>query len=596
MKRVNILVCNFTNINLGMEKRFSPVNLESWIVKKIGVIGPGIVGMPMAAILASARIKIGTDKPAKVVVVQRNSLNSGWKVDAINRGESVIGGIEPALDGIVKNAVEEGLLSATHDFSELSDADVILVSVQTDKKGFKPDYGPMFDALEKLGEVLRNKPVDKIPLVIFESTLAPTTMDTLVREFFKQYGLEEGKNILLGNSPNRVMPGRLVERVQASDKLAGGLHPETPNLILKLYSHIVTKGNIFQTNSLTAEIVKTLENAYRDVRIAFSTEIVRFCDENTINFYTVRDKVNFLLSQSDKATMDPNTVPSGGILIPMLGVGGHCLPKDGILLWWRNIETGADTSNSLILNSRFINDESPSYTFKQAENEFGEIKSKRIALLGVAYRFDSEDTRNSPTLVLANFLRDNRISYIMHDPYVRGNDQNLLKFKQTDHFTRDLNEALIDADFVFICTAHKNYSDELDKIISAKGIKGLMDACNIYSANKFEKSKIRYAGIGRGKKDPDPEFINFVLDSFRAMEKGLANELAGLIDFYNSNFTFDAFNKVKFSDVQHLTKTCSTGCEIADPGKVEKVPEYKGFSSKLVIYAYLSSAELRAER
>lgn len=579
-----------------MEKRFSPVNLESWIVKKIGVIGPGIVGMPMAAILASARIKIGTDKPAKVVVVQRNSLNSGWKVDAINRGESVIGGIEPALDGIVKNAVEEGLLSATHDFSELSDADVILVSVQTDKKGFKPDYGPMFDALEKLGEVLRNKPVDKIPLVIFESTLAPTTMDTLVREFFKQYGLEEGKNILLGNSPNRVMPGRLVERVQASDKLAGGLHPETPNLILKLYSHIVTKGNIFQTNSLTAEIVKTLENAYRDVRIAFSTEIVRFCDENTINFYTVRDKVNFLLSQSDKATMDPNTVPSGGILIPMLGVGGHCLPKDGILLWWRNIETGADTSNSLILNSRFINDESPSYTFKQAENEFGEIKSKRIALLGVAYRFDSEDTRNSPTLVLANFLRDNRISYIMHDPYVRGNDQNLLKFKQTDHFTRDLNEALIDADFVFICTAHKNYSDELDKIISAKGIKGLMDACNIYSANKFEKSKIRYAGIGRGKKDPDPEFINFVLDSFRAMEKGLANELAGLIDFYNSNFTFDAFNKVKFSDVQHLTKTCSTGCEIADPGKVEKVPEYKGFSSKLVIYAYLSSAELRAER
>ena len=117
-------------------------------------------------------------------------------------------------------------------------------------------------------------------------------MDTLFREHFKKYGLEEGKDILLGNSPNRVMPGRLVERIRDSDKLAGGLHPETPKLIAKLYNHIVTNGEVFQTNSLTAEIVKTLENAYRDVRIAFSTEIVRYCDENNIDFYKVRDKVN----------------------------------------------------------------------------------------------------------------------------------------------------------------------------------------------------------------------------------------------------------------------------------------------------------------
>ena len=304
-------------------------------------------------------------------MVQRDSVNSGWKVDAINRGESVIGGIEPDLNDIVRNAVEKGTLSATHDFSELSDADVVLVSVQTDKKGFEPDYGPMFGALDKLAEALREKPAGKVPLIIFESTLAPTTMDTLIREHFKKYGLEEGKDILLGNSPNRVMPGRLVERVQASDKLAGGLHPETPKLISKLYNHIVTKGTVYQTNSLTAEIVKTLENAYRDVRIAFSTEIVRYCDKYNIDFYSVRDKVNSLLSQSDNASSNPNVVPSGGILIPMLGVGGHCLPKDGILLWWRNIETGTDTSNSLILNSRIINDESPYITLQQAENLLG---------------------------------------------------------------------------------------------------------------------------------------------------------------------------------------------------------------------------------
>ena len=560
----------------------SPLKLIDWKVEKIGLIGPGIVGMPMAAMLAHARIRIGTEKPARVVVVQRDSVNSGWKVEAINNGKSVIGGIEPGLDMITRDAVSNGLLYATHDFNQLSDADVILVSVQTDKKGFEPDYGPMFGALDNLAKALQKKPKNKIPLVIIESTLAPTSMDTLIREHFNKYGLVEGKDILLGNSPNRVMPGRLVERVQASDKLAGGLNPETPKLIEHLYKNIVTKGTVFCTNSLTAEIVKTLENAYRDVRVAFSTEIVRYCDSNNIDFYEVRDKVNALLSQPDNATTDPNAVPSGGILIPMLGVGGHCLPKDGILLWWRKIETGLDTSNSLILNSRLINDGSPVHTFQHAEKAFGDMKDSKIALLGVAYRFNSEDTRNSPTLVLANYLREAGIRYIMHDPYVKKDDQNLLKFKQDPFFTRDLNEALKDAEYVFMCSAHKEYIERFDEIISSGSIKGLMDGCNIYSASQFDSQKIGYAGIGRGTKKPDNGFINFVFESFRAMEKGLANELMDLIDFYNTNYAFDEYNKVKFSEVQRLAKTCSTGCEIANTGRIQMVPEYNRFKSRLV--------------
>jgi UDP-N-acetyl-D-mannosaminuronic acid dehydrogenase len=521
-----------------------------------------------------------------VVIVQRDSKNSGWKVDSINNGKSVIGGIEPDLDDITKEAVNAGILSASSDFSVLSDADVILVSVQTDKKGFAPDYGPMFGALEKLAEALQNKPASKVPLVIFESTLAPTTMDTLFRKHFKKYGLEEGKDILLGNSPNRVMPGRLVERIKDSDKLAGGLHPETPKLIAKLYNHIVTNGEVFQTNSLTAEIVKTLENAYRDVRIAFSSEIVRYCDEYNIDFYKVRDKVNELLSQTDAATSNPNVVPSGGILIPMLGVGGHCLPKDGILLWWRNIETGTDTSNSLILKSRIINDESPSYTFKQAEKVFGNLKDKKIALLGVAYRFNSEDTRNSPTLTLANYLRDNGVSYIMHDPYVKNDDQNLQKYNQENNFTRELDEALKDADYIFMCNSHKEYIDHIDEITSSsKSLKGIVDACNIYHAEYFKPINIPYIGIGRGINEPTDEFTTFVFESFQAMEQGLAIELSKLIDFYNVNYAFDEFNKVQFSEVQKLAKTCSTGCEIADPVFVTKIPSYNGFTVKLVVSA-----------
>jgi UDP-N-acetyl-D-mannosaminuronic acid dehydrogenase len=574
-----------------MKANQAPVNTETWKIEKIGVIGPGIVGMPMAAMLANAGIKIGTDKPAKVIVVQRDSVNSGWKVDSINNGKSVIGGIEPELDDITHSAVQAGNLSASSDFSVLSDADVILVSVQTDKKenGSEPDYGPMFGALEKLGEALKNKPASKIPLVIFESTLAPTTMDTLFREHFKKYGLEEGKDILLGNSPNRVMPGRLVERIRESDKLAGGLHPETPKLIAKLYNHIVTNAEVFQTNSLTAEIVKTLENAYRDVRIAFSTEIVRYCDEHDIDFYKARDKVNSLLSQSDKATTDPNAVPSGGILIPMLGVGGHCLPKDGILLWWRNFQKGNDTSKSLILESRLINDASPVHTFKQAEVAFSNLKDKKIALLGAAYRFNSEDTRNSPTLTLANYLRENNVDYIIHDPYVKEDDQNLLKYNQQHRLTHDINKALEFADYVFICSAHKQYIDDFKLITSAANIKGIMDASNIYNRRQFTNAPEKYAGIGKGTKEPEDDFVKFVYESFRAMEKGLGQELLGLINFYNENYAFDEYNKVTFADVQRLAKTCSTGCEIADPETIENVPSYKGFSSILAKKGYSKS-------
>jgi UDP-N-acetyl-D-mannosaminuronic acid dehydrogenase len=566
-----------------MELNSAPIKAENWKIKKIGVIGPGIVGMPMAAMLANAKIKIGTKEPAKVIVIQRNSVNSGWKVDAINSGKSVIGGIEPELDDITREAVEAGLLSASSDFSDLSDADVILVSIQTDKKenAFEPDYGPMFGGLEKLAEALQKKPSDKIPLIIFESTLAPTTMDTLFRDFFKKYSLQEGKDILLGNSPNRVMPGRLIERICDADKLAGGLHPETPKLIKKLYQHIVTNAKVYETNSLTAEIVKTLENAYRDVRIAFSTEIVRYCDQHNIDFYKVRDKVNEKLSQSDKATTDPNAVPSGGILIPMLGVGGHCLPKDGILLWWRKNQKNHDTSKSLILESRLINDASPVDTFKQAEKAVGNLSDKKIALLGVAYRFNSEDTRNSPTLVLANYLRENNIAYVMHDPYVKKDDQNILRFKQQDHLTDDLKQALEFADYVFVCSAHKQYIDEAQTIISAENVKGIFDASNIYNRNFFQNNPKKYAGIGKGTEEPSEDFVEFVYQSFREMEKGLANELQSLIQFYNENYAFNEFNKVKFEDVQRLAKTCSTGCEIADPEVIDNVPVYNNFSSIL---------------
>jgi UDP-N-acetyl-D-mannosaminuronic acid dehydrogenase len=554
------------------------LNEENWRVNKICVVGPGIVGMPMAALLANAEIKIGSDEPAKVMVIQRNSRFSGWKVDAINSGKSVIGGIEPELNRIVSESVANGLLCASHSTNELKDADVILICVQTDKKGFAPDYGPLFEALESVAKALQEKPKTKIPLIVFESTLAPSTMSTLIKNHFAKYNLIEGDDILLGNSPNRVMPGRLVERVVTSDKLVAGLNPITPKLINKLYEHIVKKGKLYLTNSLTAEVVKTLENAYRDVRIAFSSEIVRYCDEHNINFYTLRDKVNERINQSDEASKNPNAVPSGGLLIPTVGVGGHCLPKDGILLWWRRIENQEDSSCSLILNARKINDASPTESVKLAEKSFGTINNKSIALLGAAYRFNSEDTRNSPTLSLGRLLLEKECTIKIHDPYVKPDDQNLLKNSLENYFTRDLKEALGNADYILVCTAHKNYIDEFETIKSYNpNLKGLFDGCNIYNRDDFKNSGIIYTGIGRGTEIPEEKFVDFVSRCFRIVEMGLANEVLSITEFLNENYAGDEFNKIVFDDVQKLAASCNTGCVIADPGKVEILSDYKGF-------------------
>src|SRR5208283_2662841 len=164
--------------------RFMPLTIEndspkSWQLRKIAVIGPGIVGMPMAAMLAAAQIKEGTEQPAKVLVVQRNSPTSGWKVDAINSGTSPIRGVEPELDTIVRKAVEVGLLSATHEYSELRDADMVLVCVQTDKNALEPDYGPLFSSLRELALALKARPAGNIPLTFINPSLRPPSMPTL---------------------------------------------------------------------------------------------------------------------------------------------------------------------------------------------------------------------------------------------------------------------------------------------------------------------------------------------------------------------------------------------------------------------------------
>ncbi len=553
-----------------------------WKIEKVAVVGAGVVGIPMAALLAQARIVQGSDQPFHVVLIQRQSETSGWKVHALNSGQSPIGGIEPELAAIVQGVVSEGRLRASHDYEELRGAEVILVCVQTDKKDLVPDYEHLLDAISNIAIALQKDPLEQPPLIIFESTLAPTTMDSVIKGHFARYGLLDGRNIFLGNSPNRVMPGFLVERIKTSDKIVGGLVPKTPALIATLYAKLVNGGTLHLTNSLTAEVVKTLENAYRDVRIAYTAEIARFCDAQDLDFHHVRREVNRRLAWSDRASEDPRAVPVGGLLMPTIGVGGHCLPKDGILLLWRQLESGQDVSESIILEARRINDESPAAAIELIERRFGRLDGNSIALLGVAYRPDSEDTRQSPTLVMARLLLEKGCKIVMHDYYVKPDDRNLVRNGLDTVFTRDLEEALQSATLAVLCTAHRKYRQEMGRIIRLLAEpRRLFDGCNLVPPGDIPPASLPMAGIGKGRIPPSSEFIDFVLEGFRSIELGIANELRGLIHFLNAGYAKSSFNRLEFHEVQKLAGTCLTGCRIPDPASVASLPLYDGFFSRL---------------
>jgi hypothetical protein len=274
-----------------------------------------------------------------------------------------------------------------------------------------------------------------------------------------------------------------------------------------------------------------------------------------------------------------------------VGVGGHCLPKDGILLWWRALEARVDSSASLILGARTINDESPAATLTLAEARFGPLNGRSVALLGTAYRFNSEDTRNSPTLTLARLLLNIGARVTLHDPYVYPNDQNLRRYGLAELFTRDLAAAVAPAEILIFCTGHRAYmADRAALLKAARRAVGIVDACNLFHGADFATGGIGYTGIGRGAVAPDETLVDDVYASFRSMEIGLANEVQGLLDFLNSRYAPDAFNRVRFEEVQRIAGTCVTGCAIVAPGVAQPVESTSGFRSTLADRATLQRA------
>jgi UDP-N-acetyl-D-mannosaminuronic acid dehydrogenase len=551
-------------------------------LREIAVVGPGVVGLPIAALLASAEIWAPDGAPTRVTVVQRPSTSSGWKVGAINAGRSPIGTLEPEIDELVAHGAGSGRLRATTQVADIRDADLVIVCVQTERKGAGPDYAHLLEALHGVATALSHRVSASMPLVVIESTLAPTTLQTVVRPLFAQHGLEEGRDVLLAHSPSRLSRGGIVERIASTDKLIGALSPETGPRVAAVYAHIVTRGALHCTNATTAEVVKTLENASRDVRLAYAAEVARYCDAQDIDFFDLRQRVNARLA----AESGTSATPCGGLLVPTVGVGGQSLPKDGPFLWWRSLEGGEPSAHSLILEARRINDESPAQVLSLIERFSGSVAKRSITLLGVAYRADSDDARNSPTLALAELLlaRGARIS--LHDPHVSAVDQNLLRTGLAGMFHRDLADALATAEVVVVCVAHRQYLRGGKRWLPhAQRLRSVIDASNAYCAEEIASTAVRYAGVGRGFRRPSGALIEAVATGLQTVMHGVGNEAAMLVAQLNNRFARDEFGRVRMDEVRRLAACCVSRCNVAAEVPIEPMASVDGFRSRLVACA-----------
>ena len=442
------------------------------MVTKIIVIGLGYVGIPAAALLADVD---GLD----VTGLQRRSKRSGWKIDVLNSGKSPIEGIEPGLDELIARVVKKGTFRATDDIEILKDADVILIDVQTptDSQNM-PQYISLREVSKNIGQRIK-----KGALVVVESTVAPGTTQNIVQRIIEQESkLTAGVDFDLAFSYERVMPGRLIEFIVNMPRVVGGITPKSTERAVELYSKIV-KDKIYTTDTLSAELSKTIENAYRDVNIAFANEMALVAESLGVNIYEIIELIN---ARDDRH-----------MHIPGAGVGGHCLPKDPWLLRFGLYEYGTwKVEPEIISLSRRINNNMPVHMADLVENALRaknvSIQDATVVILGIAYLENSDDTRNTPAAVLSAALQSRGATVRLHDPYVRE-----WEFSSHEILT-DLMDAAKDADCLALVTKHQEYfSLDFDALRKVMKTPVLVDGRNVYETKTIMDKGFEYRSVGK---------------------------------------------------------------------------------------------------
>lgn len=392
--------------------------------KKIrsAIIGLGYVGLPLAVELAEAGIEVvGID-------LDKN------KVNAINNKKSYIQDVPSSK---IKELVSKGLLSATTAYSALMNVDTINICVPTPlRKTKEPDISYIVKSAEQIARYLK-----KGQLVILESTTYPGTTDEVLLPMFEAKGLKVGKDFYLAFSPERVDPGNPKYQTKNIPKVVGGVTADCTEAAKTLYELAID--TVFPVSSTrVAETVKLLENTFRAVNISLANELALMCDKMGINVWEVIDAAK--------------TKPFGFMAFyPGPGLGGHCIPIDPLYLSWKARSYGFEAR--LIELAAQINSSMPEYVVRKvgdALNEHGKsIKDSKILVLGVAYKKNVSDCRESPAFEVIHELKIKGAILSYSDPYVSNFEENSLKMKSL----KLTPEVLRKSDCVVIITDHDKY-------------------------------------------------------------------------------------------------------------------------------------------
>lgn len=392
---------------------------------KLGVVGLGYVGLPLAVEKAKAGYEvIGFD-------VQDS------KVELVNKGKNYIGDI---IDLDLSNLVEQGKLKATTDFSFVKDVDAIAIAVPTPLDKFKqPDVSYVEKSTKDIAKYLHRG-----MLVVLESTTYPGTTEEIVKPILESTGLKCGEDFFLAFSPERVDPGNKLFKTKNTPKVVGGITKECTEVAAALYRNIL-EGEIFEVSSpAVAEMEKILENTFRHINIGLVNEMAILCKKMGIDIWEVIEAAK--------------TKPYGFMAFyPGPGLGGHCIPLDPFYLTYKAREY--DYHTRLIETAGEINDFMPEFVVDNAmkllNKEKKAMNGAKVLLMGVAYKKDIDDMRESPALKVIEHLEENGAEVIVNDPFVPS-----FKCNGKEYTTVNWEDVIDNSDIVLITTDHSNYDYE----------------------------------------------------------------------------------------------------------------------------------------
>jgi UDP-N-acetyl-D-glucosamine dehydrogenase len=410
------------------------------------------VGLPLAVEAAK--------KGFQVVAIDRNKN----RVDMINRGKNYI---HDVLDDDLKMVVRENRLKAFQDFKSIADSDVVIICVPTPLDKHKvPVITFIEDAVDASLPYIK-----KGQLYVLESTTYPGTTEEIILPRIEGSGLKVGEDFFLAYSPERIDPGNRDHHVGNILKVVGGVTPKCTQVAKALYEEITTAGIFTMSSPKAAEMEKLLENIFRIVNISLVNEIAILCDKMGIDIWEVIEAAK--------------TKPYGFMpFYPGPGTGGHCIPLDPFYLSWKANEY--DITTRFIKLAGEINDGMPQYiATKTAEilNEMGKcLRGSRILILGVAYKKNLGDVRESPAIKVARLLRKEGIKLSYHDPFVPRCVMDGVEYHSID-ITPDVVRS---SDLVLIATDHSNV--DYDMVVkNARAIYDTRNALRNYSSNNIYK-------------------------------------------------------------------------------------------------------------